>query len=1491
MFTVWGQNKPFPQALNYPGCIKPNVSQATLNSDVLNFYNYWKSTYLKKSTANPNHYYVEAESTGGSASAVTQSEAHGYGMVITALMAGADANAKVYYDGLYGMYDTHRSANNNNLMQWQVFADEHNAHLGSATDGDMDIAYSLLLAHYQWGSNGSINYLDAAKKMITNGLKASYVYSTLRLGLADDPTNDHLSTRPSDWMFDHMRAFKNHTNDVVWDQLASNLYNIYSQIFSKYSPNTGLMSDFVMYDPPQPAPPGQPQADEGSTTGDYSYNACRIPLRLVMDFAHYGTSSPKPYLAKMVSWAKSTTGNNPSRFQAGYKLSGTPLSGSNYQAACFISPMVAAGVIDPANQQWVNDGWNFMKSTRDGYYEDTYNMLCMLFVSGNWWVPQATSTPNNPPTISLSSPSNGASFTSGTTITISASASDADGSVTAVDFLVDGVVIGSDASSPYSINYTAASGTHTIAAKATDNLGASTTSTSVSITVTNPVNQNPVVSITSPANGASFSAPANITINVSSSDPDGNVSKVDFYNGSNLIGTDNSSPYSYTWSNVAAGSYTIKVIATDDKGATSSASISAAVNATNSSTMRVIGYAPTWINFPGIVNTVDLTKLTHINIAFANPNTSGVLTGVNSSDIATVVNKAHANNVKVLISIGGAGANAGTYRTLLSNSTNRTNFVNNLVNYAVTNNLDGIDVDIEGDVLDGTNVTSSQYQSFVTQLASALHGKGKIMTSALATWFADYVTNTAASQFDFINIMSYDAAIPGTGDAAGPHSSYQLAVNDFNYWHNTKGVPGANLNIGVPFYGYGWGSYAVSGNDEIAYSTIVNKYPGSENNDVVGSGSNAIYYNGIPTIKQKTTFAVQNAGGVMIWEIAEDVTDNRSLLLAIDQVIHNTTTNKAPTVSISSPSNGASFTTGATVSISANASDPDGTVSKVDFFVDGVNVGTKTSSPYTMSYTPAAGTHSITAKATDDKGAFTTSSAVSITVTNPTTQTPYGGSAWPIPGKVEAENYDLGGEGIAYHDANNGNSGGAYRNDNVDIESNNDGGAGFNVGWVEANEWMEYTVNVQKTSTYRLDLRVASIYAGKTFRIEMDGQNISGTITVPNTGNWATFQTVSVNNISLSAGTKIMRIYFISDLLNVNYVTFTDVSNPVNQLPTASITSPAANASFTAPANVVITANANDSDGTISKVEFFNGTFKIGEATSAPYTMTWSSVPAGTYNLTAVATDNQGGQGSSSAVTIKVNTVQTNIAPSVAITSPANNASFTAPATIAIAANASDSDGSVTKVAFYNGTTLLNEDATQPYSYSWSNVAAGTYTINAIATDNQGATKTASITITVTNSNNLCSGIPQYVENGGYVDGSKVQNAGGVYQCKPYPYTGWCNGAAWAYGPGTGSYWTDAWTKVGTCTAKMSSTSNASSMEEISVYPNPTNSASLIKLNVADVYNADIVVANPMGVEIYKGKMNSNLESTIDLGGMNSGIYMIKIVANGNVWYQKLVKE
>ena len=125
-------------------------------------------------------------------------------------------------------------------------------------------------------------------------------------------------------------------------------------------------------------------------------------------------------------------------------------------------------------------------------------------------------------------------------------------------------------------------------------------------------------------------------------------------------------------------------------------------------------------------------------------------------------------------------------------------------------------------------------------------------------------------------------------------------------------------------------------------------------------------------------------------------------------------------------------------------------------------------------------------------------------------------------------------------------------------------------------------------------------------------------------------------------------------------------------------------ATFTAPAAVNLAATASDTDGTVTKVEFFNGATKLGEDTTAPYSFAWSGVGSGTYSLTARATDDLGGVTTSLASTITVSS--SNSAPTVTLTQPSNGATFTAPAAVNLAATASDTDGTVTKVEFFNGT-------------------------------------------------------------------------------------------------------------------------------------------------------------------------------------------------------------
>jgi hypothetical protein len=181
--------------------------------------------------------------------------------------------------------------------------------------------------------------------------------------------------------------------------------------------------------------------------------------------------------------------------------------------------------------------------------------------------------------------------------------------------------------------------------------------------------------------------------------------------------------------------------------------------------------------------------------------------------------------------------------------------------------------------------------------------------------------------------------------------------------------------------------------------------------------------------------------------------------------------------------------------------------------------------------------------------------------------------------------------------------------------------------------------------------------------------------------------------------------------------------------PTVALTQPADGASFAAPATVSLAATASDVDGTVAKVEFFNGATKLGEDSTAPFTFTWSGVGVGTYSLTARATDDLGQTTTSAPSRI---TVSGNTAPTATITSPADNTTYPWKPNITITATATDPDGSVTRVEFRDGTTVLGVKTTAPYSYLWRNVATGTHDLTVRATDNAGAVTTSpTVRITV----------------------------------------------------------------------------------------------------------------------------------------------------------------
>jgi len=385
--------KPFPQERNYVSLNKPNhKSQSQLNEQVITHFEDWKNAYLTQSNGNTpgGGYYIKMGGEGCTPNAST-SEAHGYGMIIMALMAGQESQAKFYFDGMYNMYDQHRSIINKHLMSWCLNPSEESSYNDdSATDGDMDIAYSLILAHEQWGSDGPINYLIEAKRIITEGIKVSNMGANNLILLGDwVPGNSNYvyATRSSDWMTSHLRVFAIATGDNYWNKTADNVYQLMDDIRTNYAQTTGLMPDFVNGEIPSPAPANFLEA---VSDGQFSWNACRVPLRIAFDAAHFNNNKAQDALSHIVDWIELKTAGEPSAIVAGYDLDGNALV--SYSSMAFTAPMIAAATVARGDHQdFINKGWDLIINSNNNspnrYYPNSIKLLSMLFISGNWWQP------------------------------------------------------------------------------------------------------------------------------------------------------------------------------------------------------------------------------------------------------------------------------------------------------------------------------------------------------------------------------------------------------------------------------------------------------------------------------------------------------------------------------------------------------------------------------------------------------------------------------------------------------------------------------------------------------------------------------------------------------------------------------------------------------------------------------------------------------------------------------------------------------------------------------------------------------------------------------------------------------------------------------------------------------------------------------------------------------------------------------------------------
>jgi endo-1,4-beta-D-glucanase Y len=374
----------------HAGTILPShKNQGQLDDNVRDFYDQWKSDYLRQGCGAGRYYVL---SGGGHQ---TVSEAHGYGMIIMALMAGHDPQAKAIFDGMVSYYEDHPSEIEASLMSWaQSSSCQNTDGANSATDGDLDIAYALLLADKQWSSGGTINYRELAGDII-DGIRGGEVdngVSYVQLGDWAREGEYGRATRSSDFMPAHFESFAKITGDTSWRQIRDRSYLIMSNVQNQHAAQTGLLPDFIADAGSAPKPVNAGFL-EGARDGQYAYNACRDPWRIASDYVLNGDARAKTIVQKMTTWIRQKTGNDPNGILPGYNLAGTP-TGGNYLDLAFVAPFGVAAMVDSGNQNWLNSIWDTtVANYGNGYYQDTVALLSLITMSGNWWSPEAAPCP------------------------------------------------------------------------------------------------------------------------------------------------------------------------------------------------------------------------------------------------------------------------------------------------------------------------------------------------------------------------------------------------------------------------------------------------------------------------------------------------------------------------------------------------------------------------------------------------------------------------------------------------------------------------------------------------------------------------------------------------------------------------------------------------------------------------------------------------------------------------------------------------------------------------------------------------------------------------------------------------------------------------------------------------------------------------------------------------------------------------------------------
>jgi endoglucanase len=344
-----------------------NAQDASENYDI------WKTNFIE--TCSNGRYRVKFD-----ASSQTVSEGIAYGMLLTAYKAD-----KVIFDGLWNYYKDNR--NGNGVMNWKINGCSGTIGQNGATDAELDAAMALIVADYQWGNTGAINYRTDAQTLIAT-IKNHEVESNTFVLKPGDMFGGSTLTNPSYFTPAYCRAFGTYTNDVTyWNNVSTKFYAVINANLSQNNAVGGLVSDWCqasgLY-----SSESSGYVNQGRT---YNYDAARTPWRIVTDYLWYGTSDGQIYAKKASDFARVTLGGT-QNIKDGYNQNGTLIG--QYHNATFVGAFACAAMAGQ-NQTHLDASYTDLKSLNEpnSYFNHTLKTMYMFLLTGNFYLPNNVSLP------------------------------------------------------------------------------------------------------------------------------------------------------------------------------------------------------------------------------------------------------------------------------------------------------------------------------------------------------------------------------------------------------------------------------------------------------------------------------------------------------------------------------------------------------------------------------------------------------------------------------------------------------------------------------------------------------------------------------------------------------------------------------------------------------------------------------------------------------------------------------------------------------------------------------------------------------------------------------------------------------------------------------------------------------------------------------------------------------------------------------------------